>query len=706
MEIDELIFVMSNQKSIERKTAAIMFTDIAGYTEAMSQSEQKALEMLRKKRTIIKTLIGDHNGEYVKEIGDGTLSYFNSGFNASSCAKELQKEVNKEDLKVRVGIHIGDIVFDNNDVYGDGVNIASRLESLAPAGGVLVSRNVYDELINKDGFDSVPLGLQSLKGVGRLVEVYGIKDEYLVIPKLDEYKDTEIETHKDDEVPSLAILPFENKGSDEDIFYAYGISSDLVSDITSAGQIKVASQRDIDNIDYKKYTNIKIASMLSVRYIVSGELWKMNNLFQLSIELYDTKERRIVWSDRWQESWENLSNIKSNLSDGLLKTFDKKLVDENKTDRSNPKAYEMYLKAKHEYYEARTSEKIEYIEDLLKTAINIDENSLESKLLLCSLKYDNYGVDDDLLSSISESIKKSIKLKDIKMEARFLNLLGHYYAEVDKTQKSLSLANDSYDRSIAKAKLIKDDLHVAKCNHNKALLMFQRLNDVDEALDLATKSLNFFKSVESYYDMGNGSSFVGSIYFSIFDIETAKQYFTDSLNFRKKIGGYRTEYSFWNLAECYEIEGKYSKAIENYYTYLKAARDLGKEKYLVNVYYRLGVCQYLNNNHDKSHEYLSKSISLQDENSSKELIFGSKVYTCLVHDNTLNEDDLTILRKDFKDFDFEIYFHLYELHSNNVFLEHAFNKIKDRFKVYNDEIKSILMKYPIPRKVIEAYEKV
>ena len=152
-----------------------------------------------------------------------------------------------------------------------------------------------------------------------------------------------------------------------------------------------------------------------------------------------------------------------------INKFRQKALDENKTDRSNPKAYEMYLKAKHEYYEARTSEKIEYIEDLLKTAINIDENSLESKLLLCSLKYDNYGLDDNI--TISESIKKSIKLKDIKMEARFLNLLGHYYAEVDKTQKSLSLANDSYDRSIAKAKLIKDDLHVAKCNHNKALLM-------------------------------------------------------------------------------------------------------------------------------------------------------------------------------------------------------------------------------------------
>ena len=191
-----------------RKLAAIMFTDIAGYTETMSQSEQKALKMLRKKRTIIKTLIENHNGTYVKEIGDGTLSYFNSGYNASSCAKKLQKEVSKENLKVRIGIHIGDIVFDNDDVYGDGVNIAARLESIAPIGGVLISRNVYDELINKDDFDGVSLGLQSLKGVGRLVEVYAIRDEYLVIPKIGEYENNKVQIHKDDEVPSIAIIPF------------------------------------------------------------------------------------------------------------------------------------------------------------------------------------------------------------------------------------------------------------------------------------------------------------------------------------------------------------------------------------------------------------------------------------------------------------------------------------------------------------------
>ena len=131
---------------IKRKSAAIMFTDISGYTKTMSESEQKALEMLRKKRAIIKPLIDNHKGTYVKEIGDGTLSYFESGYNASACAKDLQYG----DLNVRIGIHIGDIVSDDCDVYGDGVNIASRIESLAPAGGILISKNVYDEIINND----------------------------------------------------------------------------------------------------------------------------------------------------------------------------------------------------------------------------------------------------------------------------------------------------------------------------------------------------------------------------------------------------------------------------------------------------------------------------------------------------------------------------------------------------------------------------
>ena len=162
---------------IERKLAAIMFTDIAGYTEQMSKSESKSLNTLEKKRSILKPLLKEYKGTFVKEIGDGTLSYFESAVNASKCSVELQKLIQDNDkLNVRVGIHLGDTLFKDGDVFGDGVNVASRLESIAPKGGVCVSKNVYDELLNQDDFDGVELGLQSLKGVGRLVEVYAIKE--------------------------------------------------------------------------------------------------------------------------------------------------------------------------------------------------------------------------------------------------------------------------------------------------------------------------------------------------------------------------------------------------------------------------------------------------------------------------------------------------------------------------------------------------
>jgi len=147
---------------IERKLAAIMFTDIAGYTESMSKSESKTLNLLEKKRSILKPLLKEYKGTFVKEIGDGTLSYFESAVNAATCAVKLQETTyDDKEMNIRVGIHIGDIVFKDGDVFGGGVNVASRLESIAPAGGVCVSKSVYDELSNQDDFDGIELGQSS-----------------------------------------------------------------------------------------------------------------------------------------------------------------------------------------------------------------------------------------------------------------------------------------------------------------------------------------------------------------------------------------------------------------------------------------------------------------------------------------------------------------------------------------------------------------
>ena len=376
----------------ERKLAAIMFTDIAGYTAQMSKDEAKAMEILKEKESILKPLLEEYKGTFVKSIGDGTLTYFESAINAASCAVRLQElTYDQEGLNIRAGIHIGDIVFKDDDVFGDGVNISARLESMAPVGGVCVSKNVYDELMNQKGFEGVDLGLQSLKGVGRLVEVYGLKGSKLKEPKPEDYKDTKVSVDKNDKVPSIAVIPFDNKGADEDVFYAYGISADLIGDLTQLGIIKVSSINDIDKIEnYNQKKAIELAESLEVRYIVQGSLWRMNDVFQLNVDLYDSKESNVKWSDRWQEKWEDLPNIKNKLCSELSKILNRISNKYSGDTMANTEAYKIYLKGKYLCNNPKNKSDIDRGINLYKEALEKDNSLLDAILAIvwARMRYD------------------------------------------------------------------------------------------------------------------------------------------------------------------------------------------------------------------------------------------------------------------------------------------------------------------------------
>ena len=421
---------------IERKLAAIMFTDIAGYTEQMSKDEAVAISLLNKKESVLKPLIKKHNGTYVKGTGDGSLSYFNSAVDAATCAKKFQESIyDDKDLNVRVGVHLGDTIFEKGDIRGDGVNIASRLESMAVEGGVFVSKEVHDQLANQKEFEGVSLGLQSLKGVGRLVEVYALKDAHLTVPNPDDYTENKIDVHSDDEVPSIAIIPFENKGADEDVFYAYGISADLISDCSGAGLIRVASLKDVEKLDYNNMETSDLSEKLLVRYIAQGTLWKMGEMFQLSIELYDTKEKKVIWSDRWQEDWENLPNIKSYLSNGLLKALDIKTKIEEKTENINPEAYEYYLKGQQKLQKSKSVDDVEIAKKLLIKAIDIDDNIIPAKLLIGYIYIVNgeSGKGMDIYFSTMEQAQKT---NDKRGLPNVLKLIGSEYIKKGDYKKS------------------------------------------------------------------------------------------------------------------------------------------------------------------------------------------------------------------------------------------------------------------------------
>jgi len=544
---------------IERKLAAIMFTDIAGYTESMSKSESKTLKLLEKKRSILKPLLKEYKGTFVKEIGDGTLSYFESAVNAATCAVKLQENTyDDKDMNIRVGIHIGDIVFKDGDVFGGGVNVASRLESIAPAGGVCVSKSVYDELSNQDDFDGIELGLQSLKGVGRLIEVYGLKGDKLNEPDPQKYQENKVAVHSDDEVPSIAIIPFDNKGADEDVFYAYGISSDLISNISSAGTIRVASMKDIEKIEYSALSSDQLSEKLSVRYIAQGTLWRMGEMFQLSIELFDTKNSNILWSDRWQEKWENLVNIQSSVSDGLLQALALKANTIEKVLSDNPEAYEYYLKAIHKHSTQKSREDLLMAREMYKKAYEMDRDFIYAKISYAgTFSFDEYkeGVSilEEILASSHVQSDKALKARALmaisgcyfftshKDKAKKYNLEAlELYSEIgDKNRVAQLTVNmsgsllleNSYDEGIKMclkgieiSKELEDQGSYAGANMNLAFMY--AISGKDEAsfkyLDIAEPIL---KKMNNYFFLAMIEKIKAVNYFNLRDFENAIKYF-------------------------------------------------------------------------------------------------------------------------------------------------------------------------------------
>ena len=193
-------------------------------------------------------------------------------------------------MDIRDGIHYGKILKIKNDIYGDDVNIASRLENLSPEGGICISNIFLNALKNKKNIKTDYIGLQSFKGVGRLIDVYAINDKRLKKPVLANYANNniKIDSHKK---PSIILFPFNNRGSKKDDFYAYSLSADISADLSSKTSIKISSFNEVEAMLKRKFKYSTICDKLNFRYYITGDLWKEKSKFNLSINLYDTNSK-------------------------------------------------------------------------------------------------------------------------------------------------------------------------------------------------------------------------------------------------------------------------------------------------------------------------------------------------------------------------------------------------------------------------------
>ena len=601
--------------SPNRRLAAIMFTDIAGYSTIMSEDETKAVAILKKKDSILKPLISNHKGNLVKNIGDGSLSYFNSAVDAVRCAKELQKSLKKDkEIKIRVGIHLGDIVLENNDIFGDGVNVASRLESMALEGSILISKEVYDQLLNHAEFEAISLGLQSLKGVGRLIEVYGIKDKYLTTPKQDDYKNNLIQAHKnDDGAPSVAIVPFKNKGKDEHIFYSYGISAGIVKRCSQAGMIRVESLSNVEKIEnYTSLSATSLADTLSVKYIVTGSLWKLDSIFQLSIEVYDSEESMIVWSDHFEEDWSNLSLIKTKLSDGVLKTLSKDSTPPSDVNTIDSIAYEYYLKAKYSYLKRQNSEDTEIVRSMYKKAFKLDSKLINAKLGLGEtyLETGNYNKAKEIFK---EGIAIAEKLNDLDAKATAFDGIGNIHWHKGNYDKSLENLYVSLDIM----KELDNQSGIAKSLHHIGHNYYYK-GEYDKADEYYSRSIAIIEKLGDRNGMGHALLSLGNIYEVKNDSDKALSCYQESYSINKELNDkYAAGYAQMGIGNIYIKLAKYDDAIECYNLALDTRLEIEDKNGIAHLHHNIGVTYERMHDYSAALESFNKALNLTNELEDK-----------------------------------------------------------------------------------------
>ncbi|MEM6879245.1 MAG: adenylate/guanylate cyclase domain-containing protein, partial [Bacteroidota bacterium] len=288
-----------------------MFTDIIGYTALMQADEQKAAAQRALHRKVFEELHIKHHGEILQYFGDGTLSIFKSGVEAVACAIEIQQKLNTiEGIPLRIGVHIGDIVFDGTEIYGDGVNVASRIESMGVAGAVLISGKLNGELDNQQAITTTSLGFFKLKNVSNPLEIFAVTDAGLSIPHRHE-----LGGKRAVDQYAIAVLPFVNLSPSQEAEYLCdGITEEVINALSTIKPLKVTSRTSSFFYKGKNLPLPQIGRDLQVNYILEGSIRIGSDKIRTSATLVDAKADMPLWSETLTRSQDDICALKYEIS--------------------------------------------------------------------------------------------------------------------------------------------------------------------------------------------------------------------------------------------------------------------------------------------------------------------------------------------------------------------------------------------------------
>jgi adenylate cyclase len=391
-----------------RRLAAILFADITGYTAMMQRDETDGMLRLKRFRTVLEESVTKHGGRVLQHIGDGSLVLFDSAVEAVASAKEVQILLQVAPrVPLRIGIHVGDIVEDDGHIFGDGVNLASRIESLGVPGAILITERVLPDLKSHPEFSTVSLGKFNLKNVSEPMEVFAVADKGITLPSPNELSQKPIPEPKSGAkvnawilgavsvlllgvlvwilVPlssekqevatipdqSIGVLPFRDLSADgKQAFFGDGIAEDILNALAQIEGLKVAGRTSSFSFRNNDDDLKEIGQKLGVGTILEGSIRKYDQKIRVTAQLIDTKNGYQLWSKRYDRDIDDIFAIQDEIAKAVADNLKVLLMEEGvKTGTVNQEAYEWYLRGR--YMLSQRS-------DGVKSAIDYFNNALEA----------------------------------------------------------------------------------------------------------------------------------------------------------------------------------------------------------------------------------------------------------------------------------------------------------------------------------------
>ena len=390
---------------MQRKLAAIIAADVVGYSRLMAEDEAGTLAALREHRqSLFDPETAKRGGRIVKLMGDGTLVEFPSVVDAVETALAIQRALAESDgpIKLRIGINLGDVIIDGDDIYGDGVNIAARLEALAPPGGISVSSIVHESLGNRVQAEFVDTGLHEVKNIDRPIRAFRW-------PEGDH--DDQSKTVSVAERPSIAVLPFDNMSGDPDQeYFSDGMCEDIITELSRFREFTVIARNTSFTYKGKSFKVSNFCQELGVRYVLEGSVRKAGNRVRVTGQLIDGQTDNHVWADKFDGTIEDIFELQDQITSAIVDAVAPELFKAEiaRSYSKNPRdldAWDRVMRARW-HIGHYTEDHVSEARVLLREAIEVSPRLVQAhvELGVCHVMASLYGWTDDIAREAEDAV--------------------------------------------------------------------------------------------------------------------------------------------------------------------------------------------------------------------------------------------------------------------------------------------------------------